>query len=260
MRWVRFGYKGIATFGIVDGEAIIPVNGSPFEEYERTDTRIPLGETSLLPPVIPRTIYCSGQNYLDHITKSARRKGHAPVIPQKPDFNYRTVNALTGHDSHIIIPKDAGRPIHFEAELVAVIGKEARRVSRDKARSYIFGYTIGNDISARYWQKTDRTHWRAKNTDTFKPVGPWIETDADVDSMTTTVRVNGKTLIEHKTGSFLFDAATCISAISRYATLFPGDVIWLGSEGESPDMEAGDVIEIEIGGIGVLRNTFVAES
>ena len=258
MRWSRFSYNGKDAFGIVEGENIIEVSGNPFENYKKTANRFGLNEVELLPPAVPKSIYCAGQNYLDHIVKSAKRKGLDPIIPQKPDFNYRAVNSLIGHGGNIIIPKDAGEPIHFEAELVVVIGKKAKHVPKDEAASYIFGYTIGNDISARNWQKVDRTHWRAKNTDTFKPMGPWIETDIDLDKMKTIVRVNGKVLIEHQTSNFLFDAATCISFMTRYVTLFPGDVIWMGSEGESPHMKPNDEIEIEITGIGVLRNTFVA--
>jgi len=258
MRWVRFESKGKAVFGIVEGENIIEVSGNPFEKYIKTDNHFNLSEVELLPPVTPTTIYCAGQNYLDHIEKSAKRKGLDPIIPQKPDFNYRAVNSLVGHGANIVIPKDAGEPIHFEAELVAVIGKKAKHVPTGEAASHIFGYTIGNDISARNWQKTDRTHWRAKNTDTFKPMGPWIETDVNLDKMKTIVRVNEKVLMEHQTCKFLFDAATCISFMTRYVTLFPGDVIWMGSEGESSNMKVGDIIEIEITGIGVLRNTLIA--
>jgi 2-keto-4-pentenoate hydratase/2-oxohepta-3-ene-1,7-dioic acid hydratase in catechol pathway len=259
MRWSRFRYKERVSFGIVEAEKIIEVSGNPFEKYIKTDNHFCLNEVELLPPVIPKTIYCAGQNYLDHIVKSAKRKGLDPIIPQKPDFNYRAVNSLIGHEANILIPKDAGEPLHFEAELVAVIGKKAKHVPKGEAASYIFGYTIGNDVSARNWQKTDRTHWRAKNTDTFKPMGPWIETDVDLNKMKTIVRVNGNILIEHQTCNFLFDVATCISFMTRYVTLFPGDVIWMGSEGESPNLKPGDRIEIEITGIGVLRNTFVAE-
>ena len=111
MRWSRFRYKGKVAFGIVEGEKIIEVSGNPFESYIKTGNRFDLNEVELFPPVIPKTIYCAGQNYIDHIIKSAKRKGRDPIIPQKPDFNYRAVNSLIGHEGNIVIPKDAGEPI-----------------------------------------------------------------------------------------------------------------------------------------------------
>jgi 2-keto-4-pentenoate hydratase/2-oxohepta-3-ene-1,7-dioic acid hydratase in catechol pathway len=113
-------------------------------------------------------------------------------------------------------------------------------------------------VSERTWQKSDRTLWRAKNADTFKPMGPWIETDVDLDALETRVRVNGAETTRFPTNAMLFGVATYISTISRYVTLYPGDVIWMGTDGTSPDLKAGDVVEVEITGIGTLRNPFVA--
>jgi len=260
MKCVRFNKDGGACFGIVEGNQVLEISGIHFGPQQKTGNRYPLDSVSLLPPVMPPTIYCAGHNYRDHIIKSAKRKGIDPVIPEKPDFNYRAVNALVGAGADVVIPKDAaGHRIHFEPELVCVIGREAKHVGKAEAMDHVFGYTIGNDVSDRTWQHDDRTNWRAKNTDTFKPMGPWIETDVDLNAMRTIARVNGEVLLDYETNNVLFDVATCVSALSRYVTLVPGDVIWMGSEGESPDMKPGDVNEIEITGIGVLRNTFVAE-
>ena len=121
----------------------------------------------------------------------------------------------------------------------------------------VFGYSIGNDVSERTWQKDDRTFFRAKNADTFKPMGPWIETELDLDAARTIVRVNGKQTIEFETNALLFSIATFISRTSHYCTLHPGDMIWMGTDGTSPNIGDGDVVEIEISGIGVLRNKFV---
>lgn len=235
------------------------IAGSPFEDYDKTGKSIALNDVKLLPPVIPPTIYCAGHNYRDHIVKSAKRKGIEAIIPEEPEFGYRAINALIGHESEVVIPKDSKGPIHYEPELVAVISKKAKNVPKDEAKSYVLGYTIGNDISERSWQISDRTNWRAKNMDTFKPMGPWIETDVDLDLMRTLVRVNGETTMDFKTYDVLFDVETCISSLTRYITLVPGDVIWMGSEGEAIDMKPGDVNEIEITGIGILRNTYALE-
>ncbi|MEQ8194937.1 MAG: fumarylacetoacetate hydrolase family protein [Rhodospirillales bacterium] len=260
MRWVRFEDKDGASFGIVEGDDVVAVSGTPFGVYEKTGRKIPLSGATLLPPVMPPTIYCAGHNYRDHIVKSAKRKGIEAVIPDEPEFGYRAVNALIGHEADVVVPKDSARPIHYEPELVAVIGKKAKRVTKAEAKSCVFGYTIGNDISERAWQKSDRTNWRAKNMDTFKPMGPWIETEVDLDKTRTLVRVNGETVMDFQTYDVLFDVETCIASLTRYVTLYPGDVLWMGSEGEAINMKPGDVNEIEITGIGVLRNTFTWES
>ena len=132
-------------------------------------------------------------------------------------------------------------------------------MSEAEALDCVLGYTIGNDVSERVWQKGDRTLWRAKNSDTFKPMGPWIDTEAKLDEMETIVRVNGTETIRFKTDEMIFGVATFISVMSRYMTLWPGDVIWMGTDGTSPDLTAGDEVEIEITGIGTLRNPFVNE-
>ena len=123
----------------------------------------------------------------------------------------------------------------------------------------MLGYTIGNDVSERTWQAQDRTLWRAKNTDTFKPMGPWIETNADLDAMQTTVRLNGREVLRFRTNDMIFGVATYISAMTRYLTLYPGDMIWMGTDGASENMKAGDVVEVEISGVGALRNPVAGE-
>jgi len=260
MRWVRCERNGNVFFGVVHGTEVEEVTGSAFAAHQMTGKRHPLAAVKLLAPVIPPTFYAAGLNYVEHIKSQAAGEGQAPKIPEKPDIGYRAVNALIGTDEPVVIPRDAGQRVHYEAELVVVIGKKAKHLSEAEALSCVFGYTIGNDVSERDWQKIDRTLWRAKNTDTWKPMGPWIETDVNLDALKTMVRVNGKTTIEFPTNHMLFSIQQYISAMSRYVTLYPGDVIWMGTEGASPNLKAGDLCEIEITGIGTLRNRFVAES
>ena len=156
-----------------------------------------------------------------------------------------------------MIPADASDVVEYEAEIVAVIGRETKNVSEVEALDAVLGFTIGNDVSERTWQRSDRSMWRAKNTDTFKPMGPWIETELDLDAARTRVSVNGEQTIEFSTNDMLFSIAHYIARMSRYLTLHPGDVIWMGTEGNSPTIAHGDVVEIEITGIGVLRNPVV---
>jgi 2-keto-4-pentenoate hydratase/2-oxohepta-3-ene-1,7-dioic acid hydratase in catechol pathway len=208
-------------------------------------------------PVVPTTFYCVGLNYAQHVIQAAKRLGIEAKLPEKPDVGYRTNNALIAHREDVIIPADATDKVQYEGELVAVIGKRCRNVSEANALQYVLGYTIGNDVSERTWQKSDRTLWRAKNSDTFKPMGPWIETDVDLDKLETIVRVNGAESVRFKTNDMIHGVALYISTISRYCTLEPGDVLWMGTDLFSPDLKSGDVVDVDITGIGTLSNRFV---
>ncbi len=257
MKWCRFQQGDRISYGIVNDDRVVEVDGSPFDSYTETDRSHPLDQVKLLPPVEILTFYAAGTNYPEHVTWAARKLGREPQIPSKADIGYRAVNAIIAHDENIVRPKDA-TDLHYEGELVAVIGKQAKNLSYDEALDCVLGYTIGNDVSERAWQKEDRTLWRAKNTDTFKPMGPWIATGLDPTNLETIIRLNGQVMSQFNTGTMIFDTATYISEMSKYLTLYPGDVIWMGTEGVTEDMKVGDVCEIEISGIGTLRNTIVA--
>jgi 2-keto-4-pentenoate hydratase/2-oxohepta-3-ene-1,7-dioic acid hydratase in catechol pathway len=259
MRWARFERDGKTSYGIVEGDEIEAVDGDIFGANSRTGTRYPLDSVKLLVPVEPKTFYAAGLNYVEHIREQAAMNGREPNIPEKPDIGYRANNALIAHGEDVIVPKDATDKVQYEGEIVAIIGKQVKNLTEKDALSCIFGYTVGNDVSERTWQRNDRTMWRAKNTDTFKPMGPWIETDVDLDSLETVVRVDGKETIRFPTNNMLFGIARYISAMTRYLTLYPGDMVWMGTEGSSPDITDGQVVEIEINQIGLLRNRFVRE-
>ncbi|MSQ73200.1 MAG: DUF2437 domain-containing protein [Betaproteobacteria bacterium] len=259
--WCRYELNGAVSYGLVEGDTVVAVEGSPFGAYRVTAGRHPLASVKLLVPVIPGTFYAAGANYAGHIAGMVERGLVKPDFwPPKPDIAYRANNALLAHGENIVKPRDAGELIQYEAELVAVIGMKTRNASRDEARDAIFGWTIGNDLTERNWGTHDRTNWRSKNADTFKPMGPWIVTGLDPADMTTMVRLNGREVERFATGNMIFDAATFISAVSRYITLYPGDVMWLGTDGYPQNMAPGDELEIEITGIGVLRNRLVAEA
>jgi 2-keto-4-pentenoate hydratase/2-oxohepta-3-ene-1,7-dioic acid hydratase in catechol pathway len=259
MRWIRFSTEGRTAYGILEGDRIAEVSGDPFGGYEPTRRVHALGGVKIEVPVVPRTFYAAGLNYAAHVREMAEKSGRAPDLPAKPDIGYRANNALIAHDEAVVIPRDATEKVQYEAELVVVIGKRAKHLREADALSCVLGYTIGNDVSERTWQRVDRTLWRAKNTDTFKPMGPWIETAVDLDALETVVRVNGRETLRFPTNAMLFGVATYISAMSRYLTLHPGDVIWMGTDGVSPDLKSGDVVEIDMAGIGTLRNPFVRE-
>ena len=267
MIWCRFDDAGSPVYGLVEDGWVIPVSGPPFGGYEKSGRRLRADTLRLLPPVVPSTFFCAGLNYRGHAQRAAYgghtaggTGGRPPgsTVPSRPEVGYRANNALTGHLSPIVRPADCDEPLVAEGELVAVIGKTVRHATPEQARDAVFGWTIGNDVSARGWQRSDRTFWRCKNSDTFKPMGPYIVTDADPLAATTTVRVDGAVKASFPTGDMLFDPYEYISAISRYITLSPGDVLWLGTD-ETATVVPGQVVEITIDGIGTLTNPVVEE-
>ncbi|HZK89123.1 MAG TPA: fumarylacetoacetate hydrolase family protein [Stellaceae bacterium] len=260
MRWLRYEANGQESYGIIEGDEVVQVTGDPFAGYEMTRTKHRLRDIKYLVPVVPKTFYAAGLNYVEHITEMAKKRGEKPNIPPAADVGYRANNALIAHNENIAIPHDAGELVQYEGELVAVIGTKAKHLSESEALSCVLGWTIGNDMSERTWQRNDRTLWRAKNTDTFKPMGPWIETDFDLEAARTIVRVNGEETDNFRTNHMLYGVATFISRMSQYLTLWPGDVVWMGTEGSPRNLKHGDVCEIEITGIGILRNPLVKET
>ena len=260
MKWCRFESAGKTAYGIVEDDSVVPVRGTPFEGYERSAERLHLGSVRLLVPVVPGTFFCAGLNYAGHIREVAAKIGESPNLPTRAEIGYRANSALIAHGENIIKPHDATDQFQYEGELVAVFGKQARKVSPEQALDCVLGWTIGNDVSERSWQKSDRTFFRSKNSDTFKPMGPWFVTGLDYRSMRTIIRLNGKQVDSFDTADMIFRPEVFISETSRYCTISPGDVMWFGTEGKQENMKPGDVIEIEITGIGVLRNRVVAEA
>jgi len=260
MRWIHYAMRDGQPGGharLDDDDRVHAVRGTPWGAHEDSGQVLRLADVRIEVPLLPRTFYAAGLNYVKHIHEYAAQSGTTVAVPQQADIGYRAVNALVAHGEDVVIPADA-RQVEYEGEVVVVIGRQARDVSPAQALDCVFGYTIGNDVSERLWQKSDRTFWRAKNSDTFKPMGPWIETDFDLGRAETTVRLNGEVRTRFHTADMLFDIPTFISRMSRYLTLHPGDVIWMGTDGQSPHLRAGDVVEIDITGLGRLRNAFVA--
>lgn len=256
MIWCRFQDNGGPKYGIVEGDRVAVVRGTPFGEYTVGNRRRTLSALKLLPPTVPSTFFCVGLNYRGHIDHAKAKGNPVAKVPERPEVGYRTNNALIGHGDAIAVPADLEDGLEAEPEIAAVIGRRIRNATREEAEEAIFGWTIGNDVSARPWQQSDRTFWRAKNSDTFKPMGPWIATDADPAEATTTMRVNGSSVVSFATGDMLFDAVDYIVAITRYITMEPGDVLWMGADGTLP-IAPGDTVEITISGIGTLRNSVV---
>lgn len=260
MRFVRYERAGAVRHGLVEQDQVLELRGGLFDAPEPTGLRQPLAALKLLPPIVPGTFYAAGVNYMAHRKSAAAASGQPLELPKEQHIGYRANNALVGPGDAIVIPADSSGKVQYEGELVVVIGKTAKNVRREDALSIVFGYTIGNDVSERVWQKADRTFWRGKNADTFKPMGPWIDTEARPDDMSTIVRLNGKEVSRFRTHEMIFGIAETIAAITRYITLAQGDVIWMGTDDPTLDMVAGDEVEVELTGLGVLRNPVVAEA
>lgn len=211
------------------------------------------------PPVIPGNFYAAGLNYRAHIEWANKAHGTSYKVPERADIGYRSNNALIGSGENIVIPKDSSGQVDFEGELVAVIGKRVRNIPQERALDCVAGYTLGNDISERSWQRSDRTLWRAKNSDTFKPMGPKIVSGIDPMDQVIEVRVNGRTVSSYSTKGMIFSVAHFIARMSRYVTLHPNDVIWFGCDGATePALKPGDLVEVVNDAMGVLANRVVA--
>ena len=205
-----------------------------------------------------RNFYAAGLNFRDHIEWANRAHGGNYMVPAQADIGYRSPNALIASGEDIVIPGDAPGPVEFEGELVAVIGKTAKNLSEQRALDCVAGYTLGNDVSERSWQKSDRTLWRAKNCDSFKPMGPFVVDGIDPMAQRIEVRVNGRSVSSYDTSRMIFGVAQYISRMSRYLTLHPGDVIWFGCDGATvPALQHGDLVEVACAPIGVLANRVV---
>ncbi|MCX6502069.1 MAG: fumarylacetoacetate hydrolase family protein [Microbacterium sp.] len=250
MRIARFSHQDVIRYGIVDGREIVELVGDPmYAGYETTGERIPLADITLLAPVIPRSkIVCVGKNYHDH---AAEMGGEAPVEPLlflKPN------TAVIGPNDAIVRPTQSERT-DFEGELAVVIGKIAKNVPVERALDYVFGYTIGNDVTARDLQKSDGQWSRAKGFDTFCPLGPAIETEFDAASARLTTRLNGEVKQEAPLSDMIHSVADIIAYASAAFTLLPGDVLLTGTPAGVGPFQAGDEIEVEITGLGILRST-----
>ena len=248
-KYVRYLSAAGASYGILEGDAIREIRGSLFGQRALTGTVSKLSETTLLHPCEPSKIFAVGLNYGSHLGSRPR--------PEHPEIFYKPVTALQDPGGPIVIPRDA-TDLHYEGELVVVMGKQAKGLDREGAREAIFGVTCGNDVSERAWQQGDLQWWRAKGCDTFAPVGPAIVTDLDYGNLLLQTRVNGEVVQKQFTADLIFDCPSIVSWISQWVTLMPGDLIYTGTPGSTRKLSPGDVVEVEIEGIGVLRNPVTA--
>ena len=253
--FARFEIDGTVLHGIVEGNAIKEISGSPLNDYSETGNSHNLQDVKLLPPVSPRKIVAIGLNYRSHL-------GDKPG-PAAPEPFLKSSTTVVGQGDNIVIPKVAieeGVKIQPEAELALVIGKDCKGATQENALDYVFAYTCGNDVSARDWQANDLQWARAKSSDTFGPIGPWMTTDLDPTNIQVICRVNGEEKQNQNTSDLLHPVTRIIEYVSSVITLQVGDVIMTGTPGTPGDIHPGDVVEVELSGVGVLTNPVVAES
>jgi 2-keto-4-pentenoate hydratase/2-oxohepta-3-ene-1,7-dioic acid hydratase in catechol pathway len=260
MRIVRFRSKsGDIRYGIHEGERIAIADGDPFSGLLRTKVTVPARDVKLLAPIAPPNILAIGRNYKAHAEEGGSD------LPGAPLLFIKATSAVIAPEDPIVIPKVAAEEVDYEAELAVVIGKTARNVKAEDALRHVLGYTCANDVSARDCQRNDGQWCRAKSFDSFAPLGPWIETELDPGNLKIRCRVNGQMLQDASTSLLVFNVPYLIAYLSAGMTLLPGTVISTGTPAgvgfaRKPPvwLHPGDTVEVEIEGIGVLRNPVVA--
>lgn len=246
-KYVRFERKDRSTgAGLLDGEAIQAIKEPFWLATEPTGETLALADVRLLPPCEPKNIVCVGLNYGSHL--------NGRPVPDPPTLFFKPLGSIAGHGDEIVLPANAGR-VDPEGEIVLVIGKHVKGATREEGLAAIFGYTCGNDVSAREWQRADGQWWRAKGSDTFGVFGPAIATGLQFDAIELTTRVNGAVAQHALSNELIRDIPEIVRLVSAVMTLEPGDIIYTGTPGEPQGLKPGDVVEVEVAGVGVLRNT-----
>ena len=251
--YVRFENKGNISFGVLEGDTVSEISNAPFDSYQTTGETFSLSNIKLLSPVAPNKVVAIGLNYKSHLG------GRPGPEATEPFLKASTTVIVYGDD--IVIPKIAleeGVKIQPEAELALVIGKKCKGATQANALDYVFAYTCGNDVSARDWQQNDLQWTRAKSSDTFAPIGPWMTTGLDPTNIQVICRVNGEEKQNQNTSDLLHPVTKIIEYVSAVITLEVGDVIMTGTPGTPGDIHPGDTVEVEIGGVGVLSNPVVS--
>jgi 2-keto-4-pentenoate hydratase/2-oxohepta-3-ene-1,7-dioic acid hydratase in catechol pathway len=253
VKFARFRVDERTAFGVVAGDKVREISGSIFGEWEMTDKVHALSDVILQTPTRPQHVFAMAGNYKSHL-------GNEEIPPKFriPQPFFKSPSSLVRHEGVIVIPANATEEVHFEAEMVIVIGKLARDVSKEDALDFVLGVTCGNDVSERYWQNDEENKdvqwWRAKGADTFGPCGPFIVSGLNYDDLLLTLRLNGEVKQKERTSQMIHDVASQVSFISQHVTLQPGDLIFTGTSGETSALRHGDVVEVELEGVGVLRN------
>ena len=248
MRIARFSDNGTPKYGVVDGPELSVLQGHPLVDgYETTGERVAIKEVKLLSPTLPSKIVCIGMNYRAHAMEIGQD------VPDEPLMFFKPNTAIIGPGDQIQLPHQSDQ-VELEIELAIVIGKLTKNVSVAEAAEHIWGYTVGNDVTARDLQFSDLQWARSKGFDTFCPIGPWIETEFEAEDQVIESRVNGEVRQKALLSDMNFMPLELVSYVSENVTLLPGDVIVTGSPAGISKIDSGDLIECEIEGVGTLIN------
>lgn len=252
MKIVRFRSGDDIAYGLAESEGVTLYRGSPFVAWEPTETLISWESVQLLAPVLPSKVVCVGKNYSEHASEMGGEVPDEPVIFMKP------ATSVIGPSTTVIYPSISNE-VHHEAELAVVVSRVARNIKAEDASSYIMGYTAANDVTARDLQRRDGQWTRAKSFDTFCPLGPAIETELDpLERLAVICRVNGEVRQAGFTTDMVFGVGELLEFVSTVMTLLPGDVLLTGTPAGVGSVLPGDVMEVEIDGIGILANQVAA--
>lgn len=253
MRIVRYQFENRdPQHGWLHGDRVGPIQGDIYSSYQRLEADLVLDRVKLLAPVLPGKVICVARNYTAHAEE------HNALVPEIPALFLKPPSSVIGPGETIILPPQSVR-VEQEAELVVVIGKAGRWISAEEAHDHILGYTIGNDVTERHYQRDDLLWTRGKGFDTFAPLGPWIETDLDPADAMISCRINGELKQMTSTRDMVFRVDQLIAFASSFMTLIPGDVIMTGTPEGVTQLHDNDLVEITIDGIGTLVNP-VAQS
>jgi 2-keto-4-pentenoate hydratase/2-oxohepta-3-ene-1,7-dioic acid hydratase in catechol pathway len=255
MRVARFAHGERIGYGVVDEDSLVELVGDPIiAGFDTTGKRIPLSEARLLAPVIPRSkVVAVGRNYAKHAAEMGNEVPSEPLVFLKPN------TSVIGPGDAIVLPPES-EDVHFEGEIALVIGRVARRLTKANALHALFGVTVANDVTARDLQRREPQWARAKGFDTFCPLGPAIETEPDYSALRLITRVDGEVRQDGVSSDWIFDAPTVLEWITASMTLLPGDVVLMGTpEGVGP-ITAGQTVEVEVPGVGTLRNPVIAQT
>jgi len=245
-RYIRYTQNNLSSYGVIIDNKVHQLTKAPYLGGIKTGKTANLDKITLLAPAEPSKVIAVGYNYHSH-RGDMELPAHPPIFLKLP-------TSIIATNESIIYPNGA-TDVHYEAELVVVMGKTASKVSKEDAENYIFGVTAGNDVSERNWQANDLQWFRGKAADTFAPLGPEIVTGLNYKDLLVQSRLNGKIMQSQRTQDHIHDIDAIVSHISQTVTLFPGDVIYTGTPGSTTAMVPGDIIEIEVEGVGILRNT-----
>ncbi|MGL6259677.1 fumarylacetoacetate hydrolase family protein [Vibrio sp. WXL210] len=246
-QFIRFEYQNSIQYGQLDGQRVYPLDGDLFGDFSQSGPPLKLDSVQLLLPSTPEKVFAVGMNFASHLASSA--EGAPPMFLKLPSSL-----VLSGQPANL--PIEATN-VHFEGELVLVIGKEAKDVSIEQASEYIFGVTVGNDLTERTWQGSDLQWMRAKAADGFAPIGGTITRGVNYKNAMLTTRLNGKVVQQESTRNMIHSPEKVVAYLSRYFTLKPGDLIFMGTPGRTQALSNNDVVSVEIEGVGMVQNTIV---